>query len=155
MFHCNLSPVLLAERQKDMSNNILHATAVTWGWNGYQNKSQHRKLTLQKKIILLLLCDKALWWCQLSWWTWCTLEAPQWCFNACRPWRTMRANNWLTVSAAVSFFALQLVKTTLTKTSLQSTEENNQTFGFTQLKRMILHFFHCTDTLLHCQLMPQ
>ena len=29
----------------------LHAAAVTWGWNGYWNKSQHRKLTLEKKII--------------------------------------------------------------------------------------------------------
>ena len=29
---------------------LLRATAVTWGWNGYQNKSQHRKLTLEKKI---------------------------------------------------------------------------------------------------------
>ena len=32
--------------------DLLCATAVTWGWNGYQNKSQHRKLTLEKKIIL-------------------------------------------------------------------------------------------------------
>ena len=29
---------------------LLCATAVTQGWNGYQNKSQHRKLTLEKKI---------------------------------------------------------------------------------------------------------
>ena len=25
---------------------LLRATAVTWGWNGYRNKSQHRKSTL-------------------------------------------------------------------------------------------------------------
>ena len=30
---------------------LSHATAVTWVWNGYQNKSQHRKLTLEKKIL--------------------------------------------------------------------------------------------------------
>ena len=30
---------------------LLHATAVTQGLNGYQNKSQHRKLTLEKKIL--------------------------------------------------------------------------------------------------------
>ena len=30
---------------------LLRATAVTRGWNGYRNKSQHRKLTLQKKIL--------------------------------------------------------------------------------------------------------
>ena len=30
---------------------ILLETAVTWRWNGYRNKSQHRKLTLKKKII--------------------------------------------------------------------------------------------------------
>ena len=35
--------------------DLLHATVVTRGWNGYQNKSQHRKLTLEKKILLLLL----------------------------------------------------------------------------------------------------
>ena len=35
--------------------DILRATAVTWGWNGYQNKSRHRKLTLEKKILPLLL----------------------------------------------------------------------------------------------------
>ena len=29
---------------------LLHAAAVTWGWNGYRNKRRHRKLTLEKKI---------------------------------------------------------------------------------------------------------
>ena len=27
---------------------------VTWGWNGYRNKSQHRKLKLENKILSLL-----------------------------------------------------------------------------------------------------
>ena len=31
--------------------DLLCATAVTRGWNGYRNKSQHRKLTLEKKIL--------------------------------------------------------------------------------------------------------
>ena len=31
--------------------DLLRATAVTWGWNGYRNKSQHRKSTLDKKIL--------------------------------------------------------------------------------------------------------
>ena len=35
--------------------DLLRATAVTWGWNRYQNKSQHRKLTLEKKILPPLL----------------------------------------------------------------------------------------------------
>ena len=30
---------------------LLRATAVTRGWNGYRNKSQNRKLTLEKKIL--------------------------------------------------------------------------------------------------------
>ena len=30
--------------------DLLRATAVTRGWNGYRIKSQHRKLTLEKKI---------------------------------------------------------------------------------------------------------
>ena len=29
--------------------DLLRTTQVTLGWNGYQNKSQHRKLTLEKK----------------------------------------------------------------------------------------------------------
>ena len=39
--------------QKD--RDLLHATAVTRGWNGYRNKSHHRKSTLEKKILPLLL----------------------------------------------------------------------------------------------------
>ena len=35
--------------------DLLYATAVTRGWNGYRNKSQHRKSTLEKKILLPLL----------------------------------------------------------------------------------------------------
>ena len=31
--------------------DFLRATAVTRGWNGYRNKSQHRKWTLEKKIL--------------------------------------------------------------------------------------------------------
>ena len=31
--------------------DLLRATAVTLGWNGYRNNSQHRKLTLEKKIL--------------------------------------------------------------------------------------------------------
>ena len=35
--------------------DLLHAAAVTRGWNRYRNKSQHRELTLEKKILPLLL----------------------------------------------------------------------------------------------------
>ena len=35
--------------------NVLLATAVTWGWNGYWNKNKHRKLTQEKKILPPLL----------------------------------------------------------------------------------------------------
>ena len=35
--------------------DLLRATAVTRGWNGYPNKSQHRKSTLEKKILPPLL----------------------------------------------------------------------------------------------------
>ena len=31
--------------------DFLSATVVTRGWNGYRNKSQHRKSTLEKKIL--------------------------------------------------------------------------------------------------------
>ena len=35
--------------------NLLRATEVTRGWNGYRNKRRHRKLTLEKKILPPLL----------------------------------------------------------------------------------------------------
>ena len=35
--------------------DLLRATAVRRGWNGYRNKSQHRKSTLEKKILPPLL----------------------------------------------------------------------------------------------------
>ena len=35
--------------------DLLRATAVTQGWNGYRNKSQHRKLTLEKRFLPQLL----------------------------------------------------------------------------------------------------
>ena len=34
--------------------DLLHATAITQGWKRHQNKSRHRKLTLEKKILLSL-----------------------------------------------------------------------------------------------------
>ena len=34
--------------------DLLRATAVARGWNGYRSRSQHRKLTLEKKIFPLL-----------------------------------------------------------------------------------------------------
>ena len=34
---------------------LLRATAVTRGWKGYRNKSQHRKLTLEKIILRQLM----------------------------------------------------------------------------------------------------
>ena len=46
VFSCNLPPVLLAEWR-----DLLRATMVTRRWNGYRNKSQHKKSTLEKKIL--------------------------------------------------------------------------------------------------------
>ena len=34
--------------------DLLRATAVTRGWNGYRNKSQHRKLTLERDFCFVL-----------------------------------------------------------------------------------------------------
>ena len=47
----------------------LRATAR--GWNGYQNKSQHTKLALEKKILLPLL----------SWLKPVTIQSQVWCSN--------------------------------------------------------------------------
>ena len=37
------------------ADSLICTTAVIWGWNRYWNKSQHRKLILEKKILLPLL----------------------------------------------------------------------------------------------------
>ena len=50
VFSCNLPAALFAEL-----SGFVCATAVTQGWNKYWNKSQHRKLTMEKKILPLLL----------------------------------------------------------------------------------------------------
>ena len=39
----------------DGAGDRLRATAVTRGWNGYRNKREHRKLTLEKTVILPFL----------------------------------------------------------------------------------------------------
>ena len=49
--HASLAATCVWQNEWD----LLRATAVTQGWNGYQNKSQHRKSTLEKKIPPLLL----------------------------------------------------------------------------------------------------
>ena len=49
MYACLAATFHLHFRQND--RGLLHATAVTQGWNGYQSKSHHRKLTLEKKIL--------------------------------------------------------------------------------------------------------
>ena len=50
VFSCNLLPALLAERPGSFT-----CYCGNTGWNGYRNKSQHRKLTLEKKILPPLL----------------------------------------------------------------------------------------------------
>ena len=48
-------PVTCQEHFWQNDRDLLHATAVTRGKNGYRNKSQHRKLTLEKIIFSPLL----------------------------------------------------------------------------------------------------
>jgi len=55
--------------------NFLRATVATWGWNEYQNRNQHKKLTMEKKILPLLL--PGLETTTLCSWVWCsTSELP-------------------------------------------------------------------------------
>ena len=47
VFSCNLRHLRFWQNDR----GLLRATAVTRGCNGYRNKSRHRKLTLEKKIL--------------------------------------------------------------------------------------------------------
>ena len=53
VYACSAATCHLHFGQND--RDLLRATAVTRGSNGYRNKSQHRKLTPEKKIIPLLI----------------------------------------------------------------------------------------------------
>ena len=69
--------------------DLLCATAVTQGWNRYPNKSQHRKLTLEKNIFPPLLqgLEPVTIW---SWvWHsshWVIPTPPMWCFTVHPLW---------------------------------------------------------------------
>ena len=56
VFSCNL-PLHFCQNNWDPS----YATVVTWGWNRYWNKSQHRNLTLEWKILPPLLKPVTIW----------------------------------------------------------------------------------------------
>ena len=53
VYACSAATCPLHFWQND--RDFLRATAVTREWNGYRNKIQHRKSTLEKKILLPLL----------------------------------------------------------------------------------------------------
>ena len=53
MYVCSVVTRQLHFWQND--RDLLRANSVARGWNGYRNKSQHRKLTMEKKILPLLL----------------------------------------------------------------------------------------------------
>ena len=76
--HANiLPPALMAE----WPGSFLHTTAVTWGCNGYRNKSQHRQLTVGKKILPLLLPGLE----PETFWSRSQVQCPSACFYACVP----------------------------------------------------------------------
>ena len=52
---CSCWSLLHSAILRSGADSLLRAIAVTWGWNGHWNKSQHRKLTLEKKILPPLL----------------------------------------------------------------------------------------------------
>ena len=74
---------------------LLHATAVTRGWNRYRNKSQHRKLTMEKKIIPPLqrgfepMTFQSRVQCSNHW----AIPAPQPDFNILQATRHLRMNS--------------------------------------------------------------
>ena len=65
--------------------DLLCATAVTWGWNGYRNKSLHRKLTLKKNILppLLLGLEPGTFWSRVWRSNHWDIPAPQECKTLC------------------------------------------------------------------------
>ena len=75
--------------------DFLRATVVTRGWNGYRNKSQHRKSTLEKKILPPFQqgFEPATFQSRVRW-------SNHWAIPA--PWRSC----WLMIAYIVPFSAL-------------------------------------------------
>ena len=69
--------------------DLLRATAVTQGWSGYRNKSQHKKLTLEKKIIPPFMP-----------------ELEPWTFRS----RVRRSNHWAIHASPLTISGIFLVK---------------------------------------------
>ena len=75
MFSCNLPSALLAEWLGSFT-----CYCSNMGWNGYWNKSQHRKLTMEKKCLPPLLqgLKPAVFWWQVWRSNHWAIPAPQW-----------------------------------------------------------------------------
>ena len=71
--------------------DLLRATVVTRGWNGYRNKSQYRKLTLEKKILPPLQqgFEPATFWSRVRrsnhWAIPAHIRLVSWCFEPSQP----------------------------------------------------------------------
>ena len=72
---------------------LLRATAVTRGWNEYRNKSHHRKLTREKKIVFL--------WCTFVYCCFGTFLLIHWAFSQ---WCTSIYRADLIVCVSVVYF---------------------------------------------------
>ena len=84
MFVCLAVTCHLHFRQND--RDLLRATVVTRGWNGYRNKSQHRKSTLEKKILPPLLpgLEPMTFRSRVRRSNHWAIPAPHWKWNACK-----------------------------------------------------------------------
>ena len=79
VYACSAATCPLHFWQND--RGLLRATAVIRGWTGYRNRSQHRKLTLEKKIIPPLLqgFEPTTFWSRVR-------RSYHWAFHAPRLW---------------------------------------------------------------------
>ena len=70
-------------------HDLFHATVVRLGWNRYRNKSQHRKLTQEKKILLPILEP-------VTFWSW-VQRSNHWAVPAPLCWHTLTCLEFATV----------------------------------------------------------
>ena len=114
--------------------DLLRATAVTRGWNGYRNKSQHRKLILEKKILPPLLPGfepatfRSRVRCSNHW----TIPAPQYIYYGVSLLRTLYMNRPLLYSwclcrliILISFNFWPVIRVVCGKITLQLFWEDN------------------------------
>ena len=152
VFSCNPPPCTFGQKDRD----LLHAIVVTRGWNGYRNKSQHRKLERKFLPPLLPGLEPATFQSRVR-------HSNHWGIRASRGWRngsatatTERYWYWAYINSICSF-ALEESRSRLFICKWRS-GTLKYSYCLMTYNTLVIHSFvnekqklsHCLSWLVHC-----